>query len=188
MLDYGIGIWNISSAEKFEKLDQIQQRAVRYFCGVPRASPILGLEGEMGWVPGVVRRDLECLQLHNQILKMPPDSDTRLVHERDRKLKAHHSWSSNVMEICRAAKQMENYNSGSVVNLKDAKNSLMGDYAKNWRNCVLTKPKLANYAQVKSEWGAEKFMYGNVSKERRSLMCQLRLGVLPLEVEVGRFT
>ena len=48
ILDYGCGAWN--SGTDCKKLDQVQMRAIRYFCGPqdPRTSPICGLEGDMG--------------------------------------------------------------------------------------------------------------------------------------------
>ena len=59
ILDYGCAAWNTGLDCK--KLDQVQFRAVRYYCGVPRSTPLSGLEGKIGWTPGIVRRDLECI-------------------------------------------------------------------------------------------------------------------------------
>ena len=55
VLDYGVGAWHSIKADVHKKTDQIQQRAVRYYCGLPRSTPILGLNADMGWIPGEVR-------------------------------------------------------------------------------------------------------------------------------------
>ena len=66
VMDYAIASWNVGNACK--KLDNIQNRAMRYYLGVPRSCPIAGLIGETGWVPGTVCRDVESIRLYNQII------------------------------------------------------------------------------------------------------------------------
>ena len=44
------------------------------------------------------------------------------------------------------------------------------------------------YSNIKTDWGAESHVKLNITKIKRSLACQFRLGVLPLQVELGRFT
>ena len=50
------------------------------------------------------------------------------------------------------------------------------------------KPKLALFAKVKNDMSLSPHMSANISKQSRSLISQLLSGVLPLEVEVGRYT
>ena len=49
------------------------------------------------------------------------------------------------------------------------------------------KPKLHLYSKVKSDWGVASHVRCNLSKFKRSLITQLRLGMLGIEVEVGRY-
>ena len=55
VIDYVIGAWNISQGGCCTKLDQIQNRGARFYCGLPKSSPIAGLIGDMGWLPGIIR-------------------------------------------------------------------------------------------------------------------------------------
>ena len=103
VLDYGIAVWNTGKSSKYGKADQVQERAIRYYCGLPRMTPILGMEGEMGWLPGMVRRDMECLRLYNQLIKMPDSSIAKTVMMRDKAIKGCDSWYSNIEAICNAA-------------------------------------------------------------------------------------
>ena len=44
--DYCSGVWGFRD---FNKGDMIQNRAIRYFLGVHRFTPILAISGDMGW-------------------------------------------------------------------------------------------------------------------------------------------
>ena len=64
VLDYAVGAWtNAGSEWRFKKIDQIEQRAMRFYCGVPRTCPISGLTGLFAWTPGIVHRDIEVIRL-----------------------------------------------------------------------------------------------------------------------------
>ena len=41
------------------------------------------MQGDMGWMPGVIRRDLEVLRLYNRIVKMGMDRLTQRIFEYD---------------------------------------------------------------------------------------------------------
>ena len=61
ILDYSCGSWACVINTNVHQLDQIQQRAARLYCGVPHTTPLVGLEGDIRWCPGGVRRDVESL-------------------------------------------------------------------------------------------------------------------------------
>ena len=117
ILDYASGAWSLG--ENFPQLDKTQYRATRFFCGLPRTTSIPCLIGEMGWAPGVVRRDIETLRLYNQIVKMPQTRITRLVFESD--LDQNGQWSKNLKGILHSINKLNYLESRSVVNLVDAK-------------------------------------------------------------------
>ena len=50
-----------------------------------------------------------------------------------------------------------------------------------------SKPKLRTYVEFKSDFEVEPYVYTYMSKYSRSLFAQLRLGILPLRLETGRF-
>ncbi len=47
--------------------------------------------------------------------------------------------------------------------------------------------KLDVYRDIKKQFGVEKYLELNMSRYEKSLLSQLRYGVLPLRVETGRF-
>ena len=70
-----------------------------FYCRVPtKTCPLAGMAGNIGWTPGVVRRDLENLRMYNQIVRMKSDSMSRRVLSYDREKAG--SWSLNLKSIC----------------------------------------------------------------------------------------
>ena len=54
-----------------------------------------------------------------------------------------------------------------------------------WSNEMHDKPKLPYYVPIKGIFEPELYVLSNISRQRRSL--QIRLGILPIEIETGRF-
>ena len=77
ILDYGCGGW--CTENTCIKLDNVQNRAIRFYCWLPKNTSLTALTGEMGWIPGLVRRDVEVLHLYNQIIKMDIDRLLRTI-------------------------------------------------------------------------------------------------------------
>ena len=69
ILDYGSGAWNIGN--KCDKIDAVQFRALRFYLGVHKTTSLLYLTGEAGWIPGIVKRDLNVIRVYNELVQMP---------------------------------------------------------------------------------------------------------------------
>ena len=96
VIDYAVGAWaGAKSVNHCKKLDQIQNRSIRFYCGLPQSCPVSGMTGDMGWIPGVVQRDLEVLRIYNQFVKMSNDRLTHQVFEYDKLAELPNSWSLN---------------------------------------------------------------------------------------------
>ena len=83
-------------------------------------------------------------------------------------------------------------NNVPVVNFKEflmyAKECLLVKQKGAWLNVVQVKPKLHNYALFKKEYETENYCIVNLSRQQRSLIARLRLGILPINVELGRYS
>ena len=73
VLDYCSGVWEF---EKFSCVDNVQNRALRYFLGLHRFTPHLAFSGEVGWLPSTERRWLNMFRLWNRLIRM---EDSRLT-------------------------------------------------------------------------------------------------------------
>ena len=56
-----------------------------------------------------------------------------------------------------------------------------------WKNSLLLKPKLRFYRMFKQNMSVENFVKYNLTPSQRSITAQFRAGILPLQVETGRF-
>ena len=144
VLDYACGSWNVSTAPSLLlKLDHVQLRAGHFYCGLPKNAANMGVVGEMGWSPGVVRRDLEALRLYNQLVGMSENRLPLLVMKYDREQQR--SWSNNIFGIMKAIYHEENWSELQPVNLKYAKSVLMDMYTKAWKLESSQKSKLETF-------------------------------------------
>ena len=56
-----------------------------------------------------------------------------------------------------------------------------------WQTNVPMKPKLRTYSFIKSYIEPEPYVTEFIPKFKRSLLAQLRIGILPLNIEIGRY-
>ena len=182
ILDYACGEWNVGL--KTVKLDQIQSKAIRFYLGLPRTSPTLSLNSEMGWTPRLVRRDVETIRLYNQIMKMDPSRLTQKVYIYEKACDG--IWYQNLHNICDSIGCSELLVNNNVISIEFARNQLLKLYESEWRKGLDEGVKLQNYAKIKTEMDTEPFVKCNLTKEKRSLIAQLRSGVLALAIESDR--
>ena len=80
VLDYGSSVWGY---KPYTQIDNIQNRAMRYFLGVHRFTPNMAITGYMGWLPSVYRRWCSMIRLWNRILLFDDTRITKKVFNHD---------------------------------------------------------------------------------------------------------
>ena len=63
----------------------------------------------------------------------------------------------------------------------------MEKYANQWWDRIDNKPKLVLYKQIKSVYETENYVSLCLKRGQRSMLAKLRLGILPINVELGRY-
>ena len=71
--------------------------------------------------------------------------------------------------------------------LSTCKTLLIQNFEKQWKQEMNRKPKLRFNRHLKTERGTERYVNLNLSGQSRSIIAQLRMGILPLRIETGRF-
>ena len=56
-----------------------------------------------------------------------------------------------------------------------------------WKSEIVTKPKLRFYRKFKDKLCLEPYVNMHISSKERSYLAQLRFGILPINVEIGRY-
>ncbi len=62
------------------------------------------------------------------------------------------------------------------------------DICTNWEDNIKMMPKLRTYIKFKNVFEVQPYVLSFMGRERRSYLAQLRNGILPLQLEVGRWT
>ena len=181
--DYGCEIWNINM---HKEIIDIQNRAMRYFLGVHKYTPILGLQGEMQWESVKNRQNIAMLRMYNRICKMSSERLPKIVFKIS--LLQNTKWLTKLKEIvnryCGDGVVLSNMNK---ININLVKARMLHCDHEQWSQDVKLKPKLNIYKKIKLNSKPSSHLFLRMSKYRRSIITQLRLGILPLRVETGRF-
>ena len=73
------------------------------------------------------------------------------------------------------------------IDIDKVKIKLNGLMQEQWSNEMHNKPKLRTYVQIKDIFEPEPYVLSNICRQRGSLLTQIRLGILPIKIETGRF-
>ena len=182
--DYSAGIWSMRT---FPQIEQVQYQAARYYLGVHRFAPIEGLLGDMGWCSAKVRHNVLALKHWNRMCNLDLSRTTRKVFQWDlsysNKIGA---WSYYVRVLLEKAGCSDIFDAVNPCDIPSTENILKGIDIECW-NINRYKDKLRYYNMFKYTLEKEDYLSFNITRYQRSLMAQFRLGILPLEIEVGRY-
>ena len=98
------------------------------------------------------------------------------------------NWSKSVKKICKDHDLLTYWNENKPVPLDLAKTKVKEQFRADWEHHCATKPKLRTYVTFKNDINVATHINCNMPKYDRSLVSQLRLGILPLRIETGRFS
>ena len=144
----------------------------------------------MGWVNNKVRWSINCLRLWNRLLTKSPDSLLYKTFCFDFKNCVRNNrvnWSHNIKVILESINKGYDFINMNSVNINQVTELLCNNQSETWKNDIKLKPKLRSYIEFKENYCTEKYIMYNLDRYERSLMSQLRLGILPLRIETGRF-
>ena len=131
-------------------------------------------------------RWLEMLRFHNRLLNMKPHRWPRIIYEYDIVQKKR-TWVHEVDMICqnlhlpRPRARVE-YDLGTVNQA-----ILKYSYDMWWREAQ-KKPKLRSFIAFKDQAEPMNLVHSNLPRYQRSLLAKLSCGILPLEIETGRYS
>ncbi len=173
-------------ADKKYDFERVQSRAARYFLGVHPKTPIPALMGELGWTSFKYKRWVCMCRTWNRFVKMDDGRINKQIF-----LKDYHSdietWCSSFYYICYMLGFEEYYNNLKEINLTSFRNNLDVYVQEKWLESIESKPKLRTYKLFKSNLVAEDYVLRLMSRFHRSTFAKFRCGILPLNIEVGRY-
>ena len=184
ILNYGASIWGFNQ----DKAAQIiQNRAIRYFLGVHKNAANLAIQGDMGWLNVKYEYYICIARLWNRLIKMNTGRLTRKILEFDLQNISDYNWCGDFYQVLESINMEEYMVNGTIIDLSEFKRNMFDLMYENWSVNVCYKPKLRNYVKFKRDINTESYISTFLSRYQRSLLAQLRTGILPLHVETGRY-
>ena len=131
-MDYCSGIWGYGDNDN---LDRVRQRAIRAFLGLNRFAPIAGMEGDMGWLPPIIRRKVCMLRQWNRIVKMDSNRLPKILYSQMKPRKD--PWLDDIQSIFTSIKAVDVLERNVlIVNSKQiykyAEQQLLSHYNSTW--------------------------------------------------------
>ena len=182
VLDYASEVWGFAD---FPKIDTVQNRAQRVFLGVHNLTPTAAVSADLGWTPSRIRRQVSMIRFWNKVIAMPDYRLTKQVFIWDRSFKRQ-NWNANVKKLFIEMGCVEKYE--NVVHMQPslAWALLYDNFCKKWSDTVNLSAKLRTFKIFKKVPRTESYVL-LPNRELRSVIARFRTGVLPLEIETGRW-
>ena len=143
----------------------------------------------MGWPTARSRHKLLILKYWNRLCNLDESRITKKVFNWDRQFcNKKGTWSYCLNHLFNGLNCEELFHSVAPCDMYHAQ-SIIVDFCDtgDWDIGRYKSQKLRYYNLYKYDKCPEDYLYFNISKYQRSLIAQLRCGVLPLEIEVGRY-
>ena len=181
--EYGGCVWGF---RKKCEIDLIQNRAMRFFLGIHKFAPVDGMLGDIGWHKPYVSRYKCIFRFWNRMIAMDNDRLTKKVFNANYDL-CNNNWSSNFELLLNDLNYGNLFLRKQQLNIDRATDVLIEKHNFEWKCNIAKKPKLRTYIEFKKELYVEPFVQHCHNRKRRSYMSQLRLGILPIMIETGRY-
>ena len=185
VLDYCSPVW---SHRNCNELEEVQHRAMRIYLGVNKFSAKCAVIGDMGWTPGDIRRKLNLLRYWNRLVLLPNTRITKIIFLESFNSEEKASICLHIREVLKEINFENLYHLLNVCDLTAAESKLISKYEAKWKDEIHCKPKLRFYKQFKHNFGTEHYLLHNsLNIKQRSYLSQLRIGILQINIEIGRY-
>ena len=192
---YGAALWG---SKGYNKLNVIQNRACKYFLGVPRSTSNVACMGDMGWLSVEAKQHLEMVRFWCRLKNMNKDKLTYRIHQWSlsmsrRNIKTIEYSVKSMLKECQLL-ESASCNEGVCTKgiLSDFRHYLNVREKDKWCNNVLNDhgnvngSKLRLYRSYKKDILVETYVTTRMPFAHRKNLAMLRCGSLPIMVELGR--
>ena len=181
---YAAGVWGY---DNYPAPQVLQNRIIRFYLGVHRYAPLSAIWLEMDWINIQKTRWLDIMRLYNRLVGMSWDRLPRKVLQWDCKLGGV-GWVKDLVNVCNNINIVEPTNLQYIYDLDPVKTRILRKCRQEWQDTAETTSKLSTYIQIKDFTEPALMVKSNLTRNQRSLLSRLLCGILPLEVETGRYT
>ena len=198
IISYGAAIWGTKS---FSCINAVESRAIRFFLGTGRYTPINALYGDTAWQPPHVKQwksiahhwyrlvNMDSGRMNQKVFLFCSVKSSRTCKNWQFECKTHFN------DIC----LLNPLNDCRDRNLRDfceqVLSHTMHKYVSIWTNNVNAevgpsgrgRNKLRTYRQFKETFAVETYVTSTLPLRHRSALAKFRCGTAPLRLETGRY-
>jgi hypothetical protein len=98
------------------------------------------------------------------------------------------SWEGKTFKIFEELNITNLFLEAKPVELKQIEPILYYNLNEEWQKHIPSKPKLRTYSIIKNIFETEPYVSLNLPKYKKSVFAQIRMDILPLEIEVGCYS
>ncbi len=160
---------------------------IRYYLGVHKFAPVPAMQLEMDWLDVRYQRWIEMVRLRNRIVNMEEHRLPLIIHKWDVSLKQD-TWAKQIDHILQYSNMLEDTTHLSHIDLDVLNARLKRLNREKWRNSANAMPKLRTFIELYDECDHKGLVYSNLTRRQRSMVTKLKIGIMPLALETGRFT
>ncbi len=153
---------------------------------VNQYAPVAAISGDMAWPSTIVRHKTNIVRFWNRIVNMENSRLPKIIYHWDTTCKGN-TWSSNLKEILGTIQLQNLIESHLPVSIQHCKEKFKEIQTKEWEDIVAQKPKLRTYFTFKDTFQTDPYTLSFMNRKSRSYLAQYRCGILPLEIETGRW-
>ena len=183
IMNYASGVWGF---KEFSSPQVLQNRISRFFLGIHKFAPLASTKIEMDWIDCRQRRWLDMLRLFNRLNSMDSSRIPKIVLDWDSHLGLD-TWYFEIKQIAIILGMTGITESNNEYDLTQAYNSCLEYNRKLWSNEAFLKPKLRTFTKIHNFNSKQVLANSSVSRYQRSLLSQLKFGILPLKIETDRY-
>ena len=198
VIDYGASIWGFT---EYSCINAVHHRACRFFMGVGKYTPNAAVNGDMAWIPTIVRQWKAIGRLWTRLIHM---DNTRLnkrvfLWSNTASNSNVKNWPYKVKEKLAVLELSHFSNPDNMYSFKHVLSNInekcMNLYKQKWRALVNNqnatrgqgRNKLRTYSKFKDEYKCEPYLMQSIPKSHRRALAKFRCGVAPIRIETGRF-
>ena len=126
------------------------------------------------------------VRMYNRIIKMDEGCWPKIIHKWDTSLKTQ-GWSDQIEHILSYANMDILVRDNVNVDLDVLQARLLRLERMGWNTEIATKTKLRTYIEIVDPEEQRSLIKSNITRNQRSILGKFNLGILPLQLEIGRW-
>ena len=154
IIEYGSAIWG---HDLYYNIENVCKKAIRFYLGMPRRTPIPFLYGESGWVPPYLNNFVNKARLYNRLIKMPNSRIHKQVFLYDL-INGGDLWYNDFVKCCTLIGFQIPDNVENIIDLKSFSETCRTYHVNSWKDDCAKMSKLFLYRNVKDTYGTPDYL------------------------------